>query len=95
MQVEFLGGAYTGRSPNVSPQECVGLFYEKGVDGADALVSTPGDTTFNSTYSGEVRGGIEFNDLAYFVIGNKLVSMDSAGTAQRRSFRLHPADNDS
>ena len=83
MQLPFLGGAYTGRSPVVSSQQCVNYFYEKGVDG-ESLVSTPGSVEFNSDYSGEVRGGIAFNNLAWFVIGNKLVSINSAGVSTLR-----------
>ena len=87
MQIQFLGGAYTGRSSNVSSQQCVNYFYEKGVD-SEALISTPGDTVFNSAYGGEVRGGINYNDLAYFVIGDKLVEFDSSGTGVSRGTLL-------
>lgn len=80
MKIDFLGGAYRGRSPNASPQECINFFYEKGED-EDTLVSTPGATVFDSSYSGEVRGGIGFNSRAFFVIGNKLVSYDAQGTS--------------
>jgi len=83
LRIPFLGGAYEGRSPNVSPQQCMNFFYEKGKDG-ESLVSTAGDTTFNSDNSGEVRGGIAYNDLAYFVIGNTLYEFNSAGTDTNR-----------
>ena len=61
MQIPVLGGSYEGRSTNISPQTCINLFYEKGEDGAESLVSVPGATVFNSDLSNEVRGGITYN----------------------------------
>ena len=83
MKLPMLGGAYQGRSVNVSSQQCINFFYEKGVDG-ESLVSTPGASVFNSDYSGEVRGGIEYNGLAYFVIGNTLYEFTAAGVGTSR-----------
>lgn len=86
MKIPFLGGAYEGRSSNVSPETCINLFYEKGVSG-EALVGTAGSTVLTagtSTLEEEVRGGIAYNDLAYFVIGNTLYEINSAGTATSR-----------
>ena len=83
MKIPFLGGAYEGRSSNVSPETCINLFYEKGQSG-ESLVGTAGAAAFNTTGSGEVRGGIAYNDLAYFVIGNTLYELNSAGTATSR-----------
>lgn len=83
MKVPFLGGAYEGRSPNVSPQTCINWFYEKGKDG-ECLVGTPGATEFVDLGSGEVRGGISYNDKAYFVLGNTLYEVNSSGTATSR-----------
>ena len=83
MLIPFLDGAYTGRSPSTAPQECVNLFYERGVD-SESLVSTPGDTVFNSAYTGEVRGAVEYADKAFFVIGNTLYEVDSVGSAVSR-----------
>ena len=83
MKVPFLGGAYEGRSPNVSPQTCINWFYEKGKDG-ESLVGTPGSTLFVDLGSGEVRGGIQYNSLAYFVMGNTLYEVNSAGTKTSR-----------
>ena len=86
MQIPFLGGAYEGRSTNVSPETCINLFYEKGVSG-ESLVGTAGSTVLTagtSTQEAEVRGGIAYNGLAYFVIGNTLYEIDSGGTATSR-----------
>ncbi len=66
MKIPFLGGAYEGRSSNVSPSTCINLFYEKGADG-ESLVGTAGATvhaTITGLANGEVRGGIAYNDLA-------------------------------
>jgi hypothetical protein len=87
MKIPFLGGAYEGRSSNVSPETCINLFYEKGVNG-EALVGTPGAKIASSglildsssgQYVTEVRGGIDYNDLAYFVIGDALWEIKSGG----------------
>ena len=77
-KVPFLGGAYEGRSSNVAPQTCINYFYESGEDW-EALVTTPGSTVFNNSFSGPVRGGIEYNGKAYFVIGPTLYEFDSVG----------------
>ena len=69
MKIPIIKGTYEGRSSSVSPRRVLNMFYEKGED-EDALVSIPGDTVWNSTYSGEVRGAIEYNNLAWFVIGD-------------------------
>ena len=85
MKIPFLGGAYEGRSSNVAPEQCINLFYEKGVAG-EALVGTPGSTVLtagSSTEIAEVRGGIAYNDRAFFVIGNSFYEIDPVtGTAQ-------------
>jgi hypothetical protein len=78
-----LGGAYEGRSTDVSPQTCINLFYEKTTDG-DSLVGTPGSTVFSSPAGGEVRGGVEYRKRAYFVVGNTLYEISGDGTAVSR-----------
>lgn len=84
MIIPFIkGGAYESRSTNVSSQEMINYFYDKDVDG-ESLVSTPGATLFASLGAGEVRGAIEYNNLAYFVRGNTLYEVNSGGTAVSR-----------
>ncbi len=61
MKIPFLGGAYEGRSSNVSPETCMNLFYEKGKNG-ESLVGTAGDTLFSSPAVGEVRGTVDSPD---------------------------------
>ena len=83
MIIPFLGGSYEGRSPNVASQSMINYFYEKNVDG-ESIVSTPGSTVLVTPKVGEVRGGIEYNGKAYFVIGNTFYEVNSAGTATSR-----------
>jgi hypothetical protein len=83
MKIPFLGGAYEGRSPNVAPQTCINWYFENGKDG-ESLVGTPGANLFVDLGSGEVRGGIRYNGKAYFVCGNTLFEVNSAGTATSR-----------
>ena len=83
MKIPFLGGAYEGRSSNVSPETCLNMFYEKGKSG-ESLVGTAGSTVKVTPLQGEVRGGIAYNGLAYFVISNTLYEVNSAGTATSR-----------
>lgn len=82
MKVRLLGGV-DGRSSNVSPEKCINLFYEKDGSG-ESLISTPGDNVFAALTGGEVRGGIAYNNLAYFVCGSTLYELDAAGTATSR-----------
>ena len=91
MIIPFLGGSYEGRSSNVAPETCINWFYEKGTSG-ESLVGTAGATVLTagtSTQAAEVRGGIAYNGLAYFVIGNTLYEIDSGGTATSRGTLNH------
>ena len=83
MRIPFLGGSYEGRSSNVASQRMINYFYEKNKDG-ESIVSTPGCTTLVTPKVGEVRGTLEYNELAYFVIGNTLYEVNAAGTATSR-----------
>jgi len=83
MKIPLIGGAYPGRSPNVAAQTCINYFYEQTVDG-DSLVSTHGDSVFVDMGSGEVRGGIEYDGKAWFVMGDTLYEVTSAGKATSR-----------
>lgn len=83
MKLPLAGGAYEGRSPNISPEVCLNYFYEKSGEN-ESLVSTPGAQLHVNADSGPVRGGIEYNGKAYFVVGNKLYEVNSAGSAIER-----------
>ena len=83
MIIPFVSGAYEGRSTNVSPEKCINLFVEHGKSGT-SLVGTAGSTVLVTPATGEVRGGIAYNELAYFVVGDTLYEINSAGTATSR-----------
>lgn len=83
MQVPLASGEYKGRSVNVSPESALNFFYEKTSNG-QALVSTHGSTLFVQPTTAEVRGGIEYNGKAYFVIGATLYEINSNGVATSR-----------
>jgi len=83
LEIPFIGGSYEGRSSNVSPETCLNLFYEKGKSG-ESLVGTAGSTLHVTPKFGEVRGGIAYNELAYFVVSDTLYEVNSAGTATSR-----------
>ncbi len=82
-----LRGGVEGRSTAVSPENAINLMYERGENG-ESLISNAGATEFVDLGSGVVRGGIEYNDLAYFVLGSTLYEVDSAGTATSRGSLL-------
>jgi hypothetical protein len=83
MKIPLVGGHSEGRSPNIAPAIARNWFFEVA-DGVPSLVSTHGCTTFSTPKVGEVRGGIEYNNLAYFVIGNTLYEVNSGGNATSR-----------
>lgn len=82
MKIRLLGGR-EGRSTDVSPENCVNLFYEQGENG-ESLVNTPGATELVDLGTGVIRGGIEYDGRAYFVAGNTLYEVNSAGTSTSR-----------
>jgi hypothetical protein len=80
MRVPLATGAYGGRSSDVSPEDLTNWFYEKTA-GGESLVSTHGSTSLVQPIAKEVRGGIEYNEKGYFVVGSTLYEVDSTGTA--------------
>ena len=83
MEIPLLGGSYEGRSTNVSSETCINWFYEKGI-GGESLVPTKGATVFSSLTGGEVRGCLDYNDLAWFVCGSTLYSVNASGNNTAR-----------
>jgi hypothetical protein len=81
--IPFIGGAYEGRSSNVSPETCINWFYEKTKRG-ESLVGTAGSTLFATTKNAEVRGGIAYNEKAYFVVGDTFYEVRSSETVVSR-----------
>ena len=84
MKLPLVGGSYEGRSTNITPEVCLNWFPETATNGEVSLVSTPGCTTLVTPAAGEVRGGIEYNGKAYFVVGSTLYEVISSGTATSR-----------
>lgn len=79
MQVPLVGGAYEGRSTNISPEVCLNWFPEKTND-IWTLVSTHGSSLLSQPKQGAVRGGTEYNGKAYFVIAETLYEISSSGS---------------
>lgn len=75
MKVRLLGGV-EGRSTNVAPEKAINLYYEQQTNG-EQLVSTPGVVEWSDFGDGEVRGSIDYNGNAWFVVGNKLYEVDA------------------
>jgi hypothetical protein len=82
MKLRLLGGV-EGRSTNISPEKCINLFYEKGESG-ESLVNTAGSTEFVDFAGGVIRGAMEYDGKAWFVVGNTLYDVNSAGTKTSR-----------
>lgn len=78
-----LSGWREGRSADISPENCVNLFYEKTENG-DALINTHGSKQLSNPATGVVRGAIEYNDNAFFVIRNTLYEVTKTGLATSR-----------
>ena len=78
---EIISPGYLGRSSDVNAARCVNLYPELNtVDSksAGSLVGTPGLLLFIDTLLGPIRGLHFFNNLIYFISGNKLYSVDAA-----------------
>ena len=84
MEINFVGGAYQGRSLNLNAQVCQNLYPVLDNEGGKkviALMNTPGLVEFASLGTGEVRGTHVMGSYLYAVRGNTVYRVDSAGTA--------------
>lgn len=79
MKVPLVGGAYEGRSTNLTPEVCINWYAERYQDNTWGLVSTPGATLLAQPRQAQVRGGIAYNGKAYFVIGDGFFEINSSG----------------
>ena len=79
MKIPLASGSYQGRSTNISPEKALNWFLEETQNGP-SLVSTPGSTTLCTPLASEVRGGIDYNGKAYFVIGAMFYEVKSDGS---------------
>uniref|UniRef100_A0A6M3IR80 Putative capsid protein n=1 Tax=viral metagenome TaxID=1070528 RepID=A0A6M3IR80_9ZZZZ len=87
MEINFIGGAYQGRSSNLNAQVCQNLYPvidNQGGKSVLALYPTPGLREWcNPAYVGEVRGLHVMGDYLYAVIGLRVYRFTSAGVALR------------
>src|SRR3990172_7286791 len=95
--VPLLGGALTARSKNAHAQTLIN-WYPEVITMAEksevTLYPTPGSIHIKNVGVGPHRGAIIHKDLAFFVSGNELISMDenevltSVGTLNTYSGRV-------
>ena len=83
MIIPLTSGATAGRSSNISPEVLRNWFIEKTA-GGESVVGTHGSTVLTTPVADEVRGGIEYNGKAYFVVGTGFYEVTSDGTATSR-----------
>lgn len=77
----IVGPGYNGRSSNINASRCVNFYPELNSQDSKSqasLVGTPGTLLYVDTQLGAIRGAHFFNNLIYFVSGNKLYSVDAA-----------------
>ena len=77
----IISPGYLSRSSDVNAARCVNLYPELNTEDSKSvgsLVGTPGLLLFIDTLLGPIRGFHFFNNLIYFISGNKLYSVDVA-----------------
>jgi hypothetical protein len=80
MQIPILNGIYTDGTPEIRTSYPVNLVPVPKVSGISNGFLRPGDgIVANGTGPGVDRGGIEWNNICYRVMGTKLVSVSSSG----------------
>lgn len=80
MQIPILNGIYTDGTPEIRTSYPVNLVPVPKVSGISNGFLRPGDgIVANGTGPGVDRGGIEWNNVCYRVMGTKLVSVSSSG----------------
>lgn len=102
MEIPFVGGAYTERSPNLNASTCVNLYPVAGGPGGKsvaALYGTPGLVLRATIGTTAVRGFHQFGGDLFAVSGDTLYKIDSAltvttiDTINTSSGRVSMADN--
>jgi hypothetical protein len=79
-QIQILNGIYTDGTPEIRTSYPVNLVPVPKVSGISNGFLRPGDgIVSNGTGPGIDRGGIEWNNICYRVMGTKLVSVSSSG----------------
>ena len=80
MQIQILNGIYTDGTPEIRTSYPVNLVPVPKVSGISNGFLRPGDgIVANGAGPGVDRGGIEWNNICYRVMGTKLVSVSSSG----------------
>ena len=80
MQIPILNGIYTDGTPEIRTSYPVNLVPVPKVSGISNGFLRPGDgIVANGAGPGVDRGGIEWNNICYRVMGTKLVSVSSSG----------------
>jgi len=85
MEINFVGGAYKGRSTNLNAQVCQNWY--PVIDNQDgksvlALMGTPGLKSWKDLSDArESRGSIKWDDCLFVVIGNTMYKITTAGVA--------------
>jgi hypothetical protein len=80
MQILILNGIYTDGTPEIRTSYPVNMVPVPKVSGISNGFLRPGDgIVANGTGPGVDRGGIEWNNVCYRVMGTKLVSVSSSG----------------
>ena len=80
MQIPILNGIYTDGTPEIRTSYPVNLVPVPKVSGISNGFLRPGDgIVANGTGPGIDRGGIEWNNVCYRVMGTRLVSVSSSG----------------
>jgi hypothetical protein len=80
MQIPILNGIYTDGTPEIRTSYPVNLVPVPKVSGISNGFLRPGDgIVANGTGPGVDRGGIEWNNICYRVMGTSLVSVSSSG----------------
>lgn len=86
--VPFVGQTYQMEALSCDTQRCINLFPILSESGTSksvaALRSTSGLELFSVAGTGPVRGGIESQDRAFFVSGEKFYEIDNAGVETER-----------
>lgn len=83
MEIDFIGGAYSGKSTNINAQTCENFYVSMDKMGGKSvlsLIGTPGSKIFfESGGDGECRGLIEWEGSLYAVIKSTLWKIDQLG----------------
>lgn len=92
MEIPFVGGAYTSRSPNLDAQQCINFYPvldQEGGKSVSALYGTPGLKLFrNLNKAAPVRGLHVMDDKLYAVCGNTLYEIPKNAPLEAKSSTL-------